>query len=215
MLAVTAMVTHIDSFQGVSPTFAKPEKYSSNHSMKMIKRLNGVNIFGHSRGAKKASGIFKEDFFCAKAHDNKNSELFEQDSITYSNKSKIISSASNNAILSLRAAGQPASKEQAYFLKSLSVYLPIFLLVMWEIGALLTDKLPFAITTMLFSVPFWGSIAPFASIVMKLSPMPTILNVAKNKSVGGLPLLPYTAMANLTLVLGTYGTAHYPFFSLR
>uniref|UniRef100_A0A7S4J1N9 Sugar transporter SWEET1 n=1 Tax=Odontella aurita TaxID=265563 RepID=A0A7S4J1N9_9STRA len=57
----------------------------------------------------------------------------------------------------------------------------------------------------LFTAQFWGAAAPWASICLKTSPMPTILGVIKNEDTGGLPLLPYSAMATLTFVLVVYG----------
>lgn len=57
----------------------------------------------------------------------------------------------------------------------------------------------------LFTVSLWSNLAPFASIALKLSPMPTILNVRKEGTTGGLPLLPYSAMATMTFVLVCYG----------
>lgn len=62
-----------------------------------------------------------------------------------------------------------------------------------------------AMSTQLLSTHFWATIAPVFSVVLKLSPIPTILSIQKNKMVGGLPLLPYSAMANLTFALAAYG----------
>ena len=57
----------------------------------------------------------------------------------------------------------------------------------------------------LFTVSLWSDLAPFASIALKLSPMPTIQKVRKEGTTGGLPLLPYSAMATMTFVLVCYG----------
>ena len=57
----------------------------------------------------------------------------------------------------------------------------------------------------LFSVSLWSDLAPFASIALKLSPMPTIQKVRREGTTGGLPLLPYSAMATMTFVLVCYG----------
>lgn len=57
----------------------------------------------------------------------------------------------------------------------------------------------------LLTVPFWSGLAPFASIALKLSPMPTMAKIRKQKSTGGLPLLPYSAITTLTFVLVIYG----------
>ena len=57
----------------------------------------------------------------------------------------------------------------------------------------------------LFTVKLWSTLAPFASIALKLSPMPTIQNVRKMGTTGGLPLLPYSAMCTMTFVLVAYG----------
>lgn len=57
----------------------------------------------------------------------------------------------------------------------------------------------------ILSVPFWSALAPFASICLKLSPMPTVLRIRQQKSTGNLPLLPYSAMCTMTFVLVVYG----------
>jgi len=57
----------------------------------------------------------------------------------------------------------------------------------------------------LFTVKLWSTLAPFASIALKLSPMPTIQTVRRNGTTGGLPLLPYSAMCTMTFVLVAYG----------
>lgn len=56
-----------------------------------------------------------------------------------------------------------------------------------------------------FTVSFWSATAPIASIMLKLSPMPTIHKVRKRGTTGGLPLLPYSAMCTMTFVLVCYG----------
>ena len=57
----------------------------------------------------------------------------------------------------------------------------------------------------LFTVSLWSTLAPFASIALKLSPMPTIQRVRKEGTTDGLPLLPYSAMCIMTFVLVCYG----------
>jgi hypothetical protein len=84
--------------------------------------------------------------------------------------------------------------------------LALYSLLLVEFGLRITDNVNMAISTQLLSANFWSSLAPFASIALKMSPLPTILTVRKNKSVGGLPLLPYNAMATMTFVLVAYGT---------
>ena len=48
------------------------------------------------------------------------------------------------------------------------------------------------------AVPTWlaiaGVLAPLSSILLSLSPLPTVLDIIKKKSVGDLPLLPYTSI---------------------
>ena len=60
------------------------------------------------------------------------------------------------------------------------------------------------------AVPLWvtfcGKAAPVASIVVFMAPIPTILKVSKDKSVGNLPLLPYSSMICSTFVWVLYGT---------
>uniref|UniRef100_A0A7S2WAD4 Sugar transporter SWEET n=1 Tax=Eucampia antarctica TaxID=49252 RepID=A0A7S2WAD4_9STRA len=67
-----------------------------------------------------------------------------------------------------------------------------------------TSPIELLVTT-LFSVDFWSSFAPLASLSLKLSPMSTVLKFRKQQDVGGLPLLPYSAMYALTFVLAVYG----------
>ena len=47
-------------------------------------------------------------------------------------------------------------------------------------------------------VPTWlaivGVLAPISSILLSLSPLPTVLDIIKKKSVGDLPLLPYSSI---------------------
>lgn len=49
-----------------------------------------------------------------------------------------------------------------------------------------------------YSPPMWavecGNLAPFATIFIRLAPIPTVYRFIKNKNVGTLPLLPYTAL---------------------
>ena len=40
-----------------------------------------------------------------------------------------------------------------------------------------------------------SQIAPVTSVLCSLAPLPTILDVSRSKSVGSLPLLPYSSMA--------------------
>ena len=88
------------------------------------------------------------------------------------------------------------------------------LLILTELYArmpfsVITSPMKFIINTIL-SVAFWSAIAPFASICLKLSPMPTILKLRYQEDVGGLPLLPYSAMCTLTFVLTVYGKSLFP-----
>ena len=39
-----------------------------------------------------------------------------------------------------------------------------------------------------------GSIAPIVTIILRLSPIPTVIKFWKNGTVGSLPLMPYTAL---------------------
>jgi len=73
-----------------------------------------------------------------------------------------------------------------------------------ELGARTTDSLNFAISTRLLSVHFWSALTPFSAIAVRLAPIPTMMKIRKS-GVGGLPLLPYTAMTNLSFVLLMYG----------
>mmetsp|Transcript_8573 Transcript_8573/g.14880 ORF Transcript_8573/g.14880 Transcript_8573/m.14880 type:complete len:281 (+) Transcript_8573:88-930(+) len=50
-----------------------------------------------------------------------------------------------------------------------------------------------------------GQLAPATSILCSLAPLPTILEASRAKSVGSLPLLPYSSMAANGLVWALYG----------
>jgi solute carrier family 50 protein (sugar transporter) len=50
-----------------------------------------------------------------------------------------------------------------------------------------------------------AQIAPAASILVFLAPMPTILSITKDRSVGSLPLLPYSSMFSSTFLWMIYG----------
>lgn len=61
----------------------------------------------------------------------------------------------------------------------------------------------------LSAVPGWvaaaGVAAPIASMFLSLSALPTIRNIIKNKSVGDLPLMPYSSLVANSVVWLTYG----------
>ena len=61
------------------------------------------------------------------------------------------------------------------------------------------------ITRTLGSVKFWSTLAPFASIALKLSPLPNVLRIAREQDTRGLPLLPYSAMYLVSLNMIIYG----------
>jgi len=73
-----------------------------------------------------------------------------------------------------------------------------------EIWARATNRPNFALSTCFLSIRFWSGVAPFGAIAVRLAPIPTIMKIRKT-GVGGLPLLPYSTMANLTFVLTMYG----------
>jgi solute carrier family 50 (sugar transporter) len=50
-----------------------------------------------------------------------------------------------------------------------------------------------------------GTLAPFASLVVFLAPVPTMTQIGRDKTVGGLPLLPYSTMVASTFVWIMYG----------
>lgn len=57
--------------------------------------------------------------------------------------------------------------------------------------------------------PYWvqlcGSLAPVASIVVCMSPIPTIQEIIRSRKVGSLPLLPYTTMILNSMLWFAYG----------
>mmetsp|Transcript_128063 Transcript_128063/g.370640 ORF Transcript_128063/g.370640 Transcript_128063/m.370640 type:complete len:231 (+) Transcript_128063:44-736(+) len=54
-------------------------------------------------------------------------------------------------------------------------------------------------------VKFCGNMAPLAAIVVFLSPFPTISQIGRDKSVGSLPLLPYSSMFANCFLWSVYG----------
>jgi len=50
-----------------------------------------------------------------------------------------------------------------------------------------------------------SQIAPVTSVLCSLAPLPTILDVSRSKSVGSLPLLPYSSMAANGFIWALYG----------
>mmetsp|Transcript_82379 Transcript_82379/g.123636 ORF Transcript_82379/g.123636 Transcript_82379/m.123636 type:complete len:227 (-) Transcript_82379:210-890(-) len=54
-------------------------------------------------------------------------------------------------------------------------------------------------------VSFCGNLAPIAAIVVFCAPFPTIQQVKKDKSVGSLPLLPYSSMIGNCILWVAYG----------
>lgn len=50
-----------------------------------------------------------------------------------------------------------------------------------------------------------GQLAPLASIVVFLAPLPTIRTIAKERTVGSLPLLPYSSMIASAFLWTSYG----------
>lgn len=54
-------------------------------------------------------------------------------------------------------------------------------------------------------VDLCSRLAPAASIAVFLAPMPTIQNIIRDRSVGTLPLLPYSSMVASTVLWTTYG----------
>lgn len=50
-----------------------------------------------------------------------------------------------------------------------------------------------------------AQVAPFASLVLFLAPLPTMKEIQSSKSVGSLPLLPYTSMAANAFIWSAYG----------
>lgn len=61
----------------------------------------------------------------------------------------------------------------------------------------------------LAAVPAWvslsGQMAPIASFVVSMSPLPTIQKIKKDKNVGSMPLLPYSSMTVNCFVWMVYG----------
>jgi len=80
----------------------------------------------------------------------------------------------------------------------------IVILLALELWARKMDNPNLALSTRLLSINFWSTLAPFGSIAVRLAPIPTIMRIRKS-GVGALPLLPYSAMANLAFVDLMYG----------
>lgn len=54
-------------------------------------------------------------------------------------------------------------------------------------------------------VDFCGQLAPIASIVVFMAPIPTIQQIVRDQSVGSLPLLPYSSMISSAFLWVVYG----------
>ena len=54
-------------------------------------------------------------------------------------------------------------------------------------------------------VSFCSQAAPVVASVVFLAPLPTIQNIVKEKSVGSLPLLPYSSMVVNSFLWAAYG----------
>lgn len=54
-----------------------------------------------------------------------------------------------------------------------------------------------------------GTLAPYCGVLCFLAPLPTILQVARDKSTGALPLLPYSSMIANSFVWVMYGLLKY------
>eukprot|EP00542_Grammatophora_oceanica_P018942 CAMPEP_0194049396 /NCGR_PEP_ID=MMETSP0009_2-20130614/30616_1 /TAXON_ID=210454 /ORGANISM="Grammatophora oceanica, Strain CCMP 410" /LENGTH=233 /DNA_ID=CAMNT_0038695543 /DNA_START=55 /DNA_END=756 /DNA_ORIENTATION=+ len=58
-------------------------------------------------------------------------------------------------------------------------------------------------------LPFWvdaaGALAPLAGILVFLAPIPTMRGIARDKTTGTLPLLPYSSMIGNCILWVTYG----------
>jgi MtN3/saliva family. len=68
-----------------------------------------------------------------------------------------------------------------------------------------------AMATAVKTSPEWvtacGKAAPLISSGVFLSPLPTVQNIIREKSVGNLPLLPYSSMCVNSFMWMTYGTS--------
>lgn len=62
-----------------------------------------------------------------------------------------------------------------------------------------------AIKTPAAWVAICGKLAPFTSVCVSMAPLPTILQVTQEKSVGDLPLLPYSTLMAYAFVWVMYG----------
>jgi len=65
------------------------------------------------------------------------------------------------------------------------------------------------VTAAIKTTPAWvsacGKLAPMVSSGVFLSPVPTIQNIEKDRSIGTLPLLPYSSMCVNAFMWMTYG----------
>jgi len=66
-----------------------------------------------------------------------------------------------------------------------------------------------ALEVLLANSPKWavfcGNIAPIVTIILRLSPVPTVLKFVDRGSVGSLPLMPYTALLTDSILWLLYG----------
>lgn len=113
--------------------------------------------------------------------------------------------SSPTCIIEKRKVNHPiiTNSRSTISLFSVAIISMVSLLVI-ELVARATHSLHFAVSTRLLSVNFWSALTPFGAIAVRLAPIPTILKI-RSTGVGGYPLLPYSAMANLSFVLLMYG----------
>lgn len=110
--------------------------------------------------------------------------------------------SSVGSIDSIRSGFQDTTTPSTVFFGKWSVAASIFTIIIMSITM---QQKYVALTRHLFSATFWGSLSPVFSIGMKIAPISTMKRILKEDGVGGLPLLPYSSMFTLTVVLLIYG----------
>ncbi len=210
---------------------------SQRSSMSMFCSMMALLFIAGYANCKAASSFVFENRHSLSLHQNQNrilaqgkfqeeEKLFREASYSFQNRNKcrkIISFKNRGDLLRSRvissvsiSGGDVVSQDTST--SSFSSRNALFmtgglLLIMTELYAqmpfsVIASPTKFVLDTIL-SVGFWSAVAPFASICLKLSPMPTILKLRYQEDVGGLPLLPYSAMCTLTFVLAVYGKSYF------
>jgi len=166
---------------------------SPNYDISRGKRAMKQNVF--------PSDVVDKSYYWNKKSSSRSSsnELYASPTTGATTIEQTIEVANHHSIINDRSMTTTTSS------LSVGMISMIASLVAIELVAQATNSLHLAVSTRLLSIHFWSALTRFGPIAVRLAPIPTILKIRKTGAVGGLPLLPYSAMANLSFVLLMYG----------